>query len=53
MTEIILLALVKYGPAFAREIHALFQKEKPTEADWETLFKKAEKSYEDYTKPTP
>lgn len=51
MAEIILLALVKYGPAFAREVHAMFQKKNPTAADWEALFLKAEKSYEDYTKP--
>lgn len=51
MTEIVLLAIVKYGPAFGREIYAMFQKTNPTQADWEALFVKAEKSYEDYVRP--
>lgn len=53
MTEIIMLALVKYGPGFARQVHALFQKKEVTKADWEALFVLAEKSYEDYVKPLP
>lgn len=52
--EIIALALVKYGPAMARQLVALFQKKDAiTPADWEAVFVLAEKSYEDYTKPTP
>lgn len=53
MTEIILLALVKYGPGFAREVYAMFQKANPAPADWEALFKLAEKTYEDYVRPIP
>lgn len=51
VTEIILFALLKYGPGFAREVRGMLQNDNPTDADWEALFVLAEKSYEDYTKP--
>jgi hypothetical protein len=44
-------ALVKYGPATARAMAAIFAKPDPTVADWENVFAPAEKSYDDYTKP--
>lgn len=45
-------ALLKYGPALARQYHALFTKTTPpTDAEWEALFKLAEKSYDDYVRP--
>lgn len=49
--EIIALALVKYGPAAARSLAALFYKKEITMADWEGVFSLAEKSYDSYTKP--
>lgn len=50
-TEIILTALVKYGPALAKGIYDLFQTQDPTPEQWATLFATAEKSYDDYVKP--
>lgn len=50
-TEIIALALVKYGTTLARALVAIFSIEKPTAADWEKVFDLAEKSYDDYVKP--
>ena len=44
-------ALIKYGPAAARAIAALFKKDEPTMEDWEKVFAIAEKSYDDYVKP--
>lgn len=55
-TELIILitqALLRYGPEAARELVTLFSKPAPTLADWELVFAKAEKSYDDYTKPKP
>lgn len=44
-------ALLKYGPAMARQYHALFSKTTPpTAAEWEALFTTAEKSYEEYVR---
>jgi hypothetical protein len=54
--EIILLIgniLLKYGPAVARQIKALFEKDDPTVEDWEAVFALAEKSYDDYVGPRP
>lgn len=53
-TDLIILiakALITYGPEAARELATLFSKPAPTLADWELVFAKAEKSYDDYTKP--
>lgn len=49
--EIIAMALIKYGPSLARALVEIFQTEKPTPAQWETVFSFAEKSYDDYVKP--
>ena len=51
-TELIVLALVKYGPALAKGVYDLFQKADPTKEDFDKLFAIAEKTYEDYVKPT-
>lgn len=51
MTEIIALALVKYGPQMARALYEIFSKPTPTKEDWDKVFAMAEKPYEDYTKP--
>lgn len=45
---IILEFLLKYGPAFAREVVAILKKEPVTDQDWENLFAKATKSYDSY-----
>ena len=47
---LILQSLLQYGPAFAREITALFSKETITTADWDKVFSMAEKNYADYVK---
>ena len=51
-TEIIALALVKYGPALARALVAIFQVANPTSEQWEQVFAVAQKSYDEYVKPT-
>lgn len=43
-------ALVKYGPAVARQLAGLFSKQSVTLEDWEQVFALAEKSYDDYVK---
>ena len=45
-------ALVKYGPDVARAVAGLFQKNDPTWEEWEAVFALAEKSYDDYVRPT-
>lgn len=45
--EIILFALVKWGPDFAHALQQFTLKTNPTQADWDLLFLKAEKSYKD------
>lgn len=40
MLQIVILALLQQGPAFAREVVALFGKKDITPADWENLFKR-------------
>lgn len=50
---VIASALVKYGPAVARGIAEIFNKEAPTLEDWNKVFDMAERSYESYTQPTP
>lgn len=50
IAEIVALALVKYGPALARSLMDILSKPTPTPADWEAVFKLAEKSYEDYVR---
>lgn len=47
-TLLIAEALIKYGPALAKALIAIFKKDNPTEADWNALFAVAEKSYDDY-----
>ena len=47
---LIVQSLIKYGPEVARAIAAIFQKSDPTPAEWEAVFKLAEKSYDDYVK---
>lgn len=50
-TEIILVALVKYGPALAKAIVDILSKDQVTKEDWDALFEKAQsKSYDDYVK---
>jgi len=49
---IIASALVKYGPAVARGIAEIFNKDAPTLEDWNKVFALAERSYESYTAPT-
>lgn len=44
-------ALIKYGPAVARELRDIFAKQEISSADWDKVFSTAEKSYEEYTKP--
>ena len=46
ITELIVLALLKFGPGFARELITLFEKKEITRQDWETLFNKT--PYSDY-----
>lgn len=53
MIELIISALVKYGPTVAREIQLLFTKENPTQEDWDKVFSLAAKSYEEYVAPKP
>lgn len=51
-TEIIITALVKYGPALAKGIYDLFQTTDPTPEQFAAVFAIAEKkSYDDYVKP--
>ena len=50
--EIIAMALIKYGPSLARALVEIFQTETPTPTQWEVVFSYAEKSYDDYVKPT-
>ena len=52
-TEIIAMALIKYGPELAKALLGLFQQATPpTAAQWETVFALVKtKSYEDYVKP--
>lgn len=50
-TEIIIMALVKYGPELARSILEIMGKETVTKEDWDALFAKAQaKTYDDYVK---
>jgi hypothetical protein len=52
IATLILEALLRYGPEFARQLVTLFSKTTPPNAaEWEVLFKLAEKSYDDYTRP--
>lgn len=47
--KFILQALIKYGPATARELLAIFKKQEIKDEDWEKVFLAAEtKSYDDY-----
>ena len=48
MTSILALALLQQGPAFARALYAIFQKDNPTLADWEGVFANYKKPYTDY-----
>ena len=52
-TEIIAMALIKYGPELAKALLGLFQRgTPPTAAEWEAVFALAKtKSYEDYVNP--
>ena len=48
-TEIIAVALIKYGPAVARALFDIFSKETVLKEDWDKLFLQVEsKTYEDY-----
>jgi len=49
-TEIILMALVKYGPNLAKAIYDIFNKPRPTAEDWNAIFALAKQPYESYTK---
>lgn len=49
MLQIVLLALLQQGPAFAREIVAIFQKgSDPTPEEWEKLFSRYKTPYSAY-----
>lgn len=50
-TALVILALIQHGPEMARGILALFQKESPSQADWEALFATYRRSYESYVMP--
>jgi hypothetical protein len=49
MSTAAILAIVQgvliYGPSFGRQLHQIFTKEAPTEADWQALFAAGDKSY--------
>ena len=45
--------MLRYGPGLARAVQQIFQKQNPTQADWDAVFALAEKSYDDYIKPKP
>ena len=51
IAALLLEALIKYGPAVAIEINALFKKTVITPEDWDRVFALCAKTYEDYTKP--
>jgi hypothetical protein len=47
--QIILQALLIYGPEAAKAIRDILTKKDPTQADWDAVFAKAtQKSYDDY-----
>lgn len=50
-SEIIALALIKYGPSLAKALVEIFKVETPTPEMWNAVFALAEKSYDDYIKP--
>lgn len=50
-TELIIQALLRYGPDVAKAIYALFTNPAPTQADWDALWVIAQKSYDSYVKP--
>jgi hypothetical protein len=45
---LIIQAMLRFGPAVARELVALFSKKEITQADWDSIFAKAEKPYDSY-----
>jgi hypothetical protein len=45
--------MLRYGPSLARAVQQIFQKQNPTQADWDAVFALADKSYDDYIKPKP
>lgn len=51
LSLLLLEAALKWGPGLARDISNLFSKEVITKADWDALFDKMEKSYEEYVAP--
>jgi hypothetical protein len=54
-TQITLIVelMLRYGPSLARAVQQIFQKQNPTQADWDAVFALADKSYDDYIKPKP
>ena len=48
---LIVQALLSYGPGVARSLVEIFQKQEITAADWEGVFAKAEKGYDEYVAP--
>lgn len=48
---IIALALIQHGPALARALVSIFQKDTVTKDDWEQVFALYKTPYEAYTKP--
>jgi hypothetical protein len=47
--QLIIQALIIYGPAAAAAIKAVLMKEDPTKEDWDAVFNAAaQKSYDDY-----
>ena len=44
-TQLIVTALLTYGPDFARAIRNILSVDNPTTEQWEALFAKAEKTY--------
>jgi len=47
---LIVTALLKYGPEYARAVRDILSNPAPTAADWDALFAKTQKSYDDYVK---
>lgn len=46
---LVISALVKYGPDVAQAIHRMLSsRTPPTQAEWDALFAKADKSYDTY-----
>ena len=49
MIQLIIAALLQYGPAAALAIKALLETENPTQAQWDAVFEAAtQKRYDDY-----